>query len=229
MTMTDQPAVPCNAAQLHRFGDLQSAHGPHKWVVQPGMDPVRCPGAGEQAAARLLDCGLDYEENGEEVHPHPECPIGQAAVPAVQAPAADRATLRDRIAEALRAAACNGDCDDTEEECARKRVQPYVWQRGVLTEILGTPEVIADAVLAVLPAPTDRAADAPAAECSAQNRNYESGPRQCIRAAQHHGDHIDENGFHWSDSVAVYPLADGTFRTGVDRAALRRMADEAQP
>ena len=24
---------------------------------------------------RLLDCGLCYEEQGEEVHPHPECPI----------------------------------------------------------------------------------------------------------------------------------------------------------
>lgn len=26
--------------------------------------------------ARLLECGLCYEEQGEEVHPHPECPIG---------------------------------------------------------------------------------------------------------------------------------------------------------
>jgi hypothetical protein len=26
---------------------------------------------------RLLACGWCYEENGEEVHPHPECPIGQ--------------------------------------------------------------------------------------------------------------------------------------------------------
>lgn len=24
---------------------------------------------------RILDCGLCYEEDGEEVHPHPECPI----------------------------------------------------------------------------------------------------------------------------------------------------------
>jgi hypothetical protein len=44
--------------------------------------------------ARLLSCGLCYEENGQEVHPHPECPIGQAT-------AADRAALRDRIAEAI--------------------------------------------------------------------------------------------------------------------------------
>jgi hypothetical protein len=28
---------------------------------------------------RLLDCGLCYEEQGEEVHPHPECPIGRVA------------------------------------------------------------------------------------------------------------------------------------------------------
>ncbi|MFI5814915.1 hypothetical protein ACIA7S_28650 [Streptomyces sp. NPDC051643] len=27
-------------------------------------------------AARRLDCGWCYEEDGEEVHPHPECPIG---------------------------------------------------------------------------------------------------------------------------------------------------------
>lgn len=30
---------------------------------------------------RLLPCGLDYEENGEEVHPHPECPIDQTTLP----------------------------------------------------------------------------------------------------------------------------------------------------
>ncbi|MGR3875743.1 hypothetical protein ACUXZZ_45240 (plasmid) [Streptomyces graminifolii] len=33
-------------------------------------------------AARLLDCGWCYEENGEEVHPHPECPIGRPATEA---------------------------------------------------------------------------------------------------------------------------------------------------
>ncbi|MGW0993491.1 hypothetical protein ACWD5V_09305 [Streptomyces sp. NPDC002523] len=46
-----------------------------------------------------------------------------------------------------------------------------------------------------------------AVECSAQyNGGFEFGVRQCIRAAQHRGDHIDENGFHWSDTVAVYPV-----------------------
>lgn len=32
--------------------------------------------------ARLLDCGWCYEEQGEEVHPHPECPIGRTDQPA---------------------------------------------------------------------------------------------------------------------------------------------------
>ncbi|MCX5365888.1 hypothetical protein OG864_45140 [Streptomyces sp. NBC_00124] len=36
----------------------------------------------ENPTARLLDCGFCYEEQGEEVHPHPECPIGQVASPA---------------------------------------------------------------------------------------------------------------------------------------------------
>jgi hypothetical protein len=30
---------------------------------------------------RLLDCGFCYEEQGEEVHPHPECPIGSRSTP----------------------------------------------------------------------------------------------------------------------------------------------------
>lgn len=33
--------------------------------------------------ARLLDCGWCYEEHGEEVHPHPECPVGRVVVPGV--------------------------------------------------------------------------------------------------------------------------------------------------
>lgn len=48
--------------------------------------------------------------------------------------------------------------------------------------------------------------DIEAAECSALHRGFDDG-RQCIRAAQHRGDHIDERGFHWSDTVAVYPVA----------------------
>ncbi|MCQ9178577.1 hypothetical protein KMT30_05940 [Streptomyces sp. IBSBF 2953] len=47
-----------------------------------------------------------------------------------------------------------------------------------------------------------------AAECSARHTRF-TPMRQCIRAAQHCGDHIDEHGFHWSETVAVYPVVDG--------------------
>jgi hypothetical protein len=47
-----------------------------------------------------------------------------------------------------------------------------------------------------------------AAECSALHTRF-TPTRECIRAAQHRGDHIDEHGFHWSDTVAVYPVLDG--------------------
>ncbi|WP_326804916.1 hypothetical protein OIE49_29465 [Streptomyces sp. NBC_01788] len=60
----------------------------------------------------------------------------------------------------------------------------------------------------------------PAAECSAQHHWFDDG-RLCIRAAQHRGDHIDEQGYHWSDTAAVYPLADGTLRES-PAAAVRR-------
>ncbi|MFI6249000.1 hypothetical protein [Streptomyces sp. NPDC051016] len=46
--------------------------------------------------------------------------------------------------------------------------------------------------------------DMAAAECSAQHHGFPGDHRECIRAAQHRGDHIDEHGFHWSDTVAVY-------------------------
>ncbi|MFD7793580.1 hypothetical protein [Streptomyces sp. NPDC059759] len=45
-----------------------------------------------------------------------------------------------------------------------------------------------------------------AAECSAQHHGFPGDHRQCIRAAQHRGDHIDASGFHWSDTIAMYPV-----------------------
>ena len=53
--------------------DLEDALGPDTGTV-PAGEP-----------ARLLDCGLCFEEQGEEVHPHPECLVGRTppAVPAV--------------------------------------------------------------------------------------------------------------------------------------------------
>lgn len=63
------------------------------------------------------------------------------------------AALRDRIADAIRAAACPGDCGKTEEDCAKERIQPFVWHHGKLAGVEGSPEQFADAVLAVLPEP----------------------------------------------------------------------------
>jgi len=66
------------------------------------IEELEAQAQGEEASpssARLLDCGFCYEEQGEEVHPNPECPVGQVASPA---PATDQAALRDRIADVLR-------------------------------------------------------------------------------------------------------------------------------
>jgi hypothetical protein len=56
--------------------------------------------------------------------------------------------------------------------------------------------------------PVADAPDAPATTCSAQHHRFDP-IRDCIRAAHHTGlDHVDEHGFHWSDTVAVYPVTD---------------------
>jgi hypothetical protein len=155
-----------------------------------------------------------------------------AAVPAGLVAVPPTTTDRDRIADAIRAAACPGnDCTLTEADCAEQRIQPAAWERGVLSEVYGRPEQFADVLADLLPAwsedtTTTRADAVPAAECSAQHHGFDDG-RLCIRAAQHQGDHIDERGYHWSETVAVYPVADGAWRTGHER--LRRLAAETQP
>ncbi|MEU6628461.1 C2H2-type zinc finger protein [Streptomyces parvus] len=45
------------------------------------VSPVEDAELGAQPPARLLDCGTCYEENGEEGHPHPECPLPAEARP----------------------------------------------------------------------------------------------------------------------------------------------------
>ncbi|MBY8341840.1 hypothetical protein JYK17_17570 [Streptomyces sp. KC 17012] len=65
---------------------------------------------------RLLGCGLCYEENGEEVHPHPECPIGSITSP-----------LRKQLADAL---ARFGDVDQ------------YAMADAVLAVILPTTKLL---------------------------------------------------------------------------------------
>lgn len=66
----------------------------------------------------------------------------------------------------------------------------------------------------------------PAAECSAQHHGLDDG-RQCIRAAQHRGDHIDERGYHWSDTVAVYPVDDSGEKTRASATEATLAAQEA--
>lgn len=62
------------------------------------------------------------------------------------------AGLRQRIADAIRAAACTGDCDSTEEECRDARIQPVVWHWGVLAEVSATPDQIAAVLLPLVAA-----------------------------------------------------------------------------
>ncbi|MCX5239747.1 hypothetical protein OG824_31560 [Streptomyces prunicolor] len=68
--------------------------------------------------------------------------------------------------------------------------------------------------------------------CSAQYdaRSEEwDAVRLCIRAAHHVGrDHVDEHGFHWSDTVAVYPTAGGELQMNPVLAALRHVVCEVQ-
>lgn len=64
--------------------------------------------------------------------------------------ATEATDLRDLLADAIRRAACDGSCNQTEEECARTRIQPFVWHHGKLAAVEGTPEMLADAVLPIL-------------------------------------------------------------------------------
>ncbi|MFE2469765.1 hypothetical protein [Streptomyces mirabilis] len=55
----------------------------------------------------------------------------------------------------------------------------------------------------------------PAAECSAEHHDIGHWrTRQCIRAAQHRGVHLDDRGFQWPDSMATYPIFGGRMRCG---------------
>jgi hypothetical protein len=55
----------------------------------------------------------------------------------------------------------------------------------------------------------------PADECSAQYHGH-APASSCIRAARHYGDHTDGRGFHWSDTVALYP---SPLREGIRRVS----------
>jgi hypothetical protein len=65
-------------------------------------------------------------------------------------PATEATELRNRLANAIRQAACDGSCGQTEEECSRERIQPFVWHHGRLAVVEGSPEMFASAVLPVM-------------------------------------------------------------------------------
>ncbi|MBP5913210.1 hypothetical protein F3K34_13305 [Streptomyces sp. LBUM 1486] len=116
--------------------------------------------------------------------------------------ATNQAALRELIADAIRAAACPGECGKTEEECTKERIQPFAWHHGRVAVVEGEPEMFADAVLAVLPAPVDRAA--------------------VLREA---ADAVDNPA-----SVRAANEIDAAFMArSVMATKLRRMADEAEP
>ncbi|MFF3884092.1 hypothetical protein [Streptomyces sp. NPDC001914] len=75
-----------------------------------------------------------------------------------------------------------------------------------LDEATGTRNVVHPDQDAQVSAPQEVDDNLRAVECSAQHHGFPGDHRQCIRAGQHRGDHIDEKGFHWSDTVAVYPV-----------------------
>jgi hypothetical protein len=136
---------------------------------------------------------------------------------ALHARAADRATLLHEAADAVFAL-------DYDELRASDTLDSHrqAWELGTIDAVNLLRRMASGGA-----APHGLAA----ATCSAEYHGHGEPPRLCIRAAQHTGKaHTDENGIHWSDTVAVYPVADGTWRVGTDvRALLRRVAAEEQP
>jgi hypothetical protein len=98
--------------------------------------------------------GLFVGEGGYITCPHLDCPEPDAASTLLERrpdnPAPDDG-IREQYAAAIRGATCTGpeQCHESEVECYGKRIQPVVWHHGVLAEVSGSPEMIADAVHAV--------------------------------------------------------------------------------
>jgi hypothetical protein len=92
--------------------------------------------------------------------------------PAPAEPAA-RTALRDRIADTLTAAAyeCDGKCGLSERECYDAHPITFSAMAGGTTHVDGSVTAIADAVLAVLPEPADRAAE-PVCICGHPNEQH---------------------------------------------------------
>lgn len=79
----------------------------------------------------------------------PDPPIRCLTVTTEPTPS-QRPDLHAQLADAIRTAACPGDCGMNELDCISRRIQPEVWHRGVVADVSGTPEMFASAVLALL-------------------------------------------------------------------------------
>jgi hypothetical protein len=79
----------------------------------------------------------------------PDPPIGCLNLTAERTPS-QRLGLHALLADAIRTAACDGDCGKAEEECAREHIQPIVLHHDRIAEVSGSPDMFADVVLALL-------------------------------------------------------------------------------
>ncbi|MEZ7005605.1 hypothetical protein [Streptomyces sp. AD55] len=138
-------------------------------------------------------------------------------------PTTNQAALRDRIAAAIREAACVGDCGKTEEECRAERIQPFVWHHGRLAVVEGTPEQFADVVLAaVLSAVGARQDETAATETAALSPAERTMLTYALDQAQ---EHIwSRDGFTDEDQAAV----DSLRRLTMEQPAIRARQDGAQ-
>ncbi|MGY5034374.1 hypothetical protein ACWC9U_26655 [Streptomyces sp. 900116325] len=95
---------------------------PENVLVGSLVDGTRYVSPDEDAApqARLLDCGFCYEEAGEEVHPHPECPQGRAQEPD-SAPLPAPPELSDSSEPAAEAPQGVFPCDGCDREFTSER------------------------------------------------------------------------------------------------------------
>lgn len=75
---------------------------PEETLIGALVDGHRYVSPDEDAEqSRLLDCGMCYEEGGEEVHPHPECPERAAADAAAMVAAVPPETVAAAMSAAV--------------------------------------------------------------------------------------------------------------------------------
>ncbi|MFE2712277.1 hypothetical protein ACFXKI_09870 [Streptomyces mirabilis] len=140
----------------------------------------------------------------------------EPAAPVPPSAPTDQSELRDLIAEKLRAAAfeCDGKCGLSEQDCYDAHPISFSAMSNGLTHVTGSVTAIADAVLAVLPKPVDRAAVEAAAFKAAANY---------VR-----GHSADERYGKASISTALCAVSDELYRWAVEAPAPNRADGETQ-